>query len=130
MTIHFLSFLLDLVSWLIFGAFYGRYIQIKFNANKKYIDIVTVKISLAALIGGLIAVLDRSLPEYGFSFYHLGFALFFAFAYSLTQLKILRSYGIKYFIFSVKYLSIIFIKIANQIGRKTQIAGADAPINV
>lgn len=83
MNMHFLSFLLDVVSWLIAGFIYGKVISKFYSTRHKSSNIASIKMALAALLGGLIATAERALPSTGFSFYHFFIAMVYAFFYSL-----------------------------------------------
>jgi hypothetical protein len=128
MTPHFLSFILDIATWLIFGAMYGRYIQRLDRSDNKSGNIVTLKISLLSLLGGLIATADHSLPEYGFSLYHFGVAAIFAIIYSLKHLKIISRYRVKYTRELLKLSNINSLRKAIPFGKRTRVIHADASL--
>lgn len=112
MNLHFLYFLMDVASWLVFGFIYGKYIQKLVGIDKKSKNIIPVKISLITLLGGLIATLDRALPDYSFAFYHFFVAMLFGAIYSLRYFKQIRKYAINRINYIVKlpYISIFRIK--------------------
>lgn len=95
MNLHFLSFLMDIASWLVFGYIYGRYIQRVQGFENKSDKIVSLKITLISLLGGLIAVAHRALPSYGFAFYHFSVAMLFAFVYSLRYFAQFKKYVVR-----------------------------------
>lgn len=92
MNLHFQSFVVDVISWIVFAVIYGKYTIKRERILKKKRRKAYIMISFFALIGGLIATADRSLPEYGFSFYHFFSAAVFSIIYSLAYARRLRRY--------------------------------------
>lgn len=93
MNLHFLSFLMDLASWVVFGLIYSRFVSKREKLSEKSSYIAYITITFFALLGGLIATIDRSLPEYGFAFYHFFISVVFAAVYSLRYVNGLRQYA-------------------------------------
>jgi hypothetical protein len=104
MNLHFQSFLVDVASWVVFAVIYSKYILRRERMSQEKRNIAYIMITLSAFIGGLIATADRSLPEYGFAFYHFFVACLFAFVYSMRYVRRFRRYAtsqINYFLRSV-----------------------------
>lgn len=83
MNWHFLSFLLDVTSWLVAGFVYGKFISKFDRLDNESGNIASIKIAMVALLGGLIATGERALPNYGFATYHFFIAMVYAFVYSI-----------------------------------------------
>jgi hypothetical protein len=106
MNLHFLSFLLDIFSWLVGGFIYGKYISKFDRLNDSSSDIASAKMALVALLGGLIATAERALPIQGFSIYHFAIAMIYAFVYSLKYFGRFRKVTFRKINFTIK----LFIK--------------------
>ena len=105
MNMHFISFLVDVASWVIGGFIYGAFIARFERAKKISGDIAIVKITLVALLGGLIATADRALPAQGFAVYHFMIAMLYAFLYSLTYFVRFRKYILKRISYAIKLIA-------------------------
>ncbi|HVF69595.1 MAG TPA: hypothetical protein VNA13_03445 [Xanthomonadales bacterium] len=92
MNLHFLSFVMDMFSWIVFGFLYGRYIHRFTGIQKNSRNIVSLQMSLIAFVGGLIATVDRALPAYGFAYYQFSVAMFAAIVYSIRYFKPIKKY--------------------------------------
>lgn len=75
MQLHFLSFLLNIASWIAFALLIGRGIRTLKNTTGSAGRFYTT-ILLAALIGGLLAQLANGSPEFGISLFNLFIASF------------------------------------------------------
>jgi hypothetical protein len=102
MNLHFLSFLLDIFTWLAGGFIYGKYISKFDRLNDGSSDIASAKMALVALLGGLIATAERALPVQGFSLYHFSIAMIYAFVYSLKYFGRFRKLTFRRINFTIK----------------------------
>ncbi len=115
MNLHFLSFLVDITSWVVFGLIYSRFVSKREKLSSKSSYIAYITITFFALLGGLIATIDRSLPEYGFAFYHFFISVVFAAVYSLRYVRGLRQYAARHVNYVTRFITFCVGRVINRV---------------
>lgn len=67
MNLHFLSFIVDVFSWLLLGLYFGHLVHTIEYKHKKENTLCYPIMVLVALCSGIFATLVRALPAHGFA---------------------------------------------------------------